>query len=177
MRTPDDFLTRFSIRTMDEIQRHIIKRDKRNAISRHYHAKDDEKAIDTWKLDLGRILPVFNVCPIAPARRLLTLRFQIELGVNSRATVSDAHQDTANKQTIVPNIPNIQGDTSNAKVVVPNDRRGDSNVKTIVSGVRSDVANTSTIVSDTHRDKLKSREGADGRNQPVGITRTLPITE
>ena len=70
MRTPDDFLTKLSIRTMDEIQKHIIKRGKRNVISRRYHAKDDEKAIATWRLDLDRILHVFSVCPITPARRL-----------------------------------------------------------------------------------------------------------
>ena len=61
MRTPDDFLTRFSIRTMDEIQRHIVERGKSNPISRRYHAKDDKKATATWRLDLYRILHVFNV--------------------------------------------------------------------------------------------------------------------
>ena len=61
MRTPDDFLTELSIRTTDEIQRHVIERGKRNAISRRYHAKDDEKAIATWKLDLNGIRDVFKV--------------------------------------------------------------------------------------------------------------------
>ena len=61
MRTPDDFLTEFSTRTMDEIQGHIIKRGKRNAVSRRYHAKDDKEAIATWRLDLDEILGVFNV--------------------------------------------------------------------------------------------------------------------
>ena len=61
MRTPDDFLTELSIRTTDEIQKHIIERGKRNMISRRYHAKDDEKAITTWKLDLNGIRNVFNV--------------------------------------------------------------------------------------------------------------------
>ena len=64
MRTPDDFLTEFSIRTMDEIQRHIIGRGKRNVISRFYHTKDDMKAISTWKLDLNEILHVFSVRPV-----------------------------------------------------------------------------------------------------------------
>ena len=61
MRMPDDFLTEFSIRTMDEIQLHIIERGKRSVISRRYHAKDDEKAIAARKLDLNEILRVFNV--------------------------------------------------------------------------------------------------------------------
>ena len=61
MRAPDDFLTELSIRIMDEIRGHVIERSKRNAISRRYHAKDDEKAIAAWKLDLNGILHVFNV--------------------------------------------------------------------------------------------------------------------
>ena len=46
---------------MDEIQRNIIKRGKRNPISRRYHAKDEKKAIATCRLDLDRVLHVFNV--------------------------------------------------------------------------------------------------------------------
>jgi len=65
------FLTELSIRIMDEIQRHITKRGRRNAISRRYHAKDDKEAISTWKLDLDGILRVFNVCFVTPPRRLL----------------------------------------------------------------------------------------------------------
>jgi len=56
---------------MDEIQTHITRRGRRNAISRRYHAKDDKEAISTWKLDLEGILGVFNVCSVIPARRLL----------------------------------------------------------------------------------------------------------
>ena len=56
---------------MDEIQRHITKRGRRNAISRRYHAKDDKEAIASWKLDLEGILGVFNVCSVILARRLL----------------------------------------------------------------------------------------------------------
>jgi len=78
---------------MDRIQRHIIEWGKRNAISRRYHAKDDKEAVATWKSDLDGILRVFNVCSVTPARRLLTFRFQDELGANAHATGSDTHQD------------------------------------------------------------------------------------
>ena len=61
MRMPGRFLTKLSIRTVAEIQRNIIKRSKRNAISRRYHAKDDKEAIAAWKLDLDGILRVFHV--------------------------------------------------------------------------------------------------------------------
>ena len=62
-----DFLTELSIRTVAEIQRHIIKRGKRNAISRHYHAKDDRDAIVAWRLDLNGILHVFDVRSVTSA--------------------------------------------------------------------------------------------------------------
>jgi len=48
-----------------------------------------------------------------------------------------------------------------------------ANKPTIGSGV----ANTHIIDSDIHRNKLKGREGVDGRNRAVSITRTLPATE
>ena len=67
MGTTGDFLTELSIRTVAEIQRYIIKWGKRNTISRHYHAKDDKNAIVAWRLDLNRILQVFNVRSVTSA--------------------------------------------------------------------------------------------------------------
>jgi len=50
-------------RAVAEIQRSIIKRGKRNVVSRHFHAKNDKETIAGWRLDLNRILHVFNVHP------------------------------------------------------------------------------------------------------------------
>ena len=47
--------------TLAEIQREIIKKGKRNVVSRLVHAKNDKEAIATWKSDLCRILHIFNV--------------------------------------------------------------------------------------------------------------------
>jgi len=66
MHTPGYFLIEPSFRTVDGIQRNIIKRGKRNAISRRYHAKDDEEAIAAWRSELNRTLRVFNVCSVTP---------------------------------------------------------------------------------------------------------------
>jgi len=44
-----------------DIQRNLVEWNKRNAISRRYHVKDDKKMITTWKLDLEKILQVFRV--------------------------------------------------------------------------------------------------------------------
>ena len=132
------FPTKLSIRTVDEIQRHIIERGERNAISRRYHVKEDKEAIATWKLDLDRTLRVFNVCSVTPARRSLTFHFQTEPGVDAHPTASDTHQDATNKPTI-----------------------------------GSGVENAHTIISDIRRNKLKDREGADGRNQAVSTVLCL----
>jgi len=171
MRTPDDFLTRFSIRTMDEAQRHIIERSKRNAISRRYHAKEDKEAIATWKLDLNGVLGVFNVCSATSARRLLSSCFQNELRINADATASDIHQDAAKKPTVVSD---VHHDDSNVKVTVPDVHCDVLNANPVVSDIQSDVANTRTVVSDN---KLKSREGADGQNRAVSAIRILPVAE
>ena len=44
-----------------DIQRSLVKRSKRNAISRRFHAKGDKKMVATWRLDLDMILQVFRV--------------------------------------------------------------------------------------------------------------------
>jgi len=49
-------------RTVAEIQGKVIKRSGRNIVSRLFRAKDDAGAIAAWKLELNRILQVFNVC-------------------------------------------------------------------------------------------------------------------
>ena len=49
-------------RALAEIQKNIVdRRGKRNAVSRAFHAKNDKETIATWRLDLNRILHVFDV--------------------------------------------------------------------------------------------------------------------
>jgi RNase P protein component len=69
---PGYFLIKLSFRAVDEIQRNIIKRGKRNVISRRYHAKDDKEAIIIWRSELGGILHVFNVRSVISAWSPLT---------------------------------------------------------------------------------------------------------
>ena len=61
-------------RTVAEIREKVIKQSNRNPISRHLHAKGDKDTIAAWKLDLNRILQVFNVRSTTPLL-LLTVRF------------------------------------------------------------------------------------------------------
>ena len=51
----------------------IEKQGKRNVVSRYLHARNDKEKIVAWRLDLNRILHVFNVRPTVSLRLLLTL--------------------------------------------------------------------------------------------------------
>jgi len=46
---------------VDQIQRKIVKRGERNVIFRYLRRKSDNEKVATWKLDLERILQVFDV--------------------------------------------------------------------------------------------------------------------
>ena len=59
------------LRTVADIQRKIIKQDKRNAVTQLFHAKNDKEKIATWRADLNRILLVFNVRSIAPCAAII----------------------------------------------------------------------------------------------------------
>ena len=55
----------FGLRAVAAIQRKVVEQGKRNVISRHLHAKNDKEKITAWRMDLVRILHVFNVRSIA----------------------------------------------------------------------------------------------------------------
>ena len=57
-------------------------------ITRHFYARNDEKVVATWGLDLDRILHVFNVCSVTSVQPLLTSCFQTELGDDRNQAVS-----------------------------------------------------------------------------------------
>ena len=168
-------------RAVAEIQKSIIKRGRRNAISRHFHAKNDKEMIAGWRLDLNRILHVFNVRSAASVRRLLNVRSQTELAITTNVVVSDIHHEVVNTQTVVSDV-----------------YRGVLNAETIVSDVHHDVATTQTIVSDVHqgmvdtrvmvselqqgvadiqRTMVKGQEGPDGRNRSVSVAHASFIAE
>ena len=100
-------------RTVAEIQRKVIKQSGRNPVSRLLHAKNDKEAIAAWRLDLNRILHVFNVRPIAFSPLLLTVHFQTELAINTHVTVSDIRHDVANTHNIVSDVHQNVASTHN----------------------------------------------------------------
>ena len=81
---------------MAEIQGKVVKQGKRNVISQHFHAKNDKDKITAWRLDLERILQVFNVRSTITVRRLLTLDSQTELAINTNVTVTETHVMVSN---------------------------------------------------------------------------------
>ena len=90
--------------TVAEIQRNVIKRGKRNAASRFFHAKSDKETIATWRSDLNGILLVFNVRSASSAWPLLTAHSQTELAISTHVAVSDIRHGVANTHAIVSDI-------------------------------------------------------------------------
>ena len=90
---------------MADIQRKVIKKGKRNTISRLIHAKNDKEMIAAWKSDLNKILLVFNVrsVVIQVARSLLTVDFQTELALNTHILVSGVDHNVTRILNIVSN--------------------------------------------------------------------------
>ena len=84
----------------------MIKQGKRNVVSRFVHAKFHKTTIATWRLDLNRILLVFNVRPIVLLRPLLNTHLQTELAINTHVTVSGIRHEVTNIHTIVSDTRN-----------------------------------------------------------------------
>ena len=118
-----------------------------------FQAKNDKETIASWRLDLNRILHVFNVSSVTSVWPLLTICFQTELSINTNIAVSDVHRDVTNAQTIV----------SNTQIVV-------SDTHVIVSELQRDVTSTRTIVSDIHRTMRENQEGTDSKHLLVSFT-------
>ena len=145
---------------MGEIQKNIVKRDKRNGVSRMFHAKNDKETIATWRLDLNRILHVFNVRFVTATRPPLTVPFQTELAMNTSVAVSDAHQDILTTQTIVSD---VHRDVQNTQTIVFDVRHDVTNTHTVVSNTHVIVSELQQNVSDIHRTMVESREGTEGK--------------
>ena len=76
-------------RTIAEIQRKIVKQSKRDAISRYFRSKNDKETIAGWKLELDRILQIFQT--------ELAMNTHITVA-NTNAMVSDMHRNMLKKQ-------------------------------------------------------------------------------
>jgi len=78
---------------MAGIQGRIVNKRERGLLSRMANAKNDKEIIAAWKLDLIRILQVFNVRSAGSVRLPLIASFQTELILGAHTMVSDIHQN------------------------------------------------------------------------------------
>ena len=79
---------------MAEIHEKVVKQSERNVVSRLVHAKNDKDTVASWKLDLNRILHVFNVRPVGSVPLSLTASIlQTELAITTHMLVLDLHRN------------------------------------------------------------------------------------
>jgi hypothetical protein len=104
----DDALDRS---TLGEIQREIVKKGKRNAVSRLFHAKIDKETIAAWKSDLAKALLIFNVRSVVAVWPLLTVCSQTELALNTHTIVSGIDRNVNSAHAIVSRIDHNAANT------------------------------------------------------------------
>ena len=97
----DDALDRS---TLGEIQREIVKKGKRNAVSRLFHAKIDKETIAAWKSDLAKALLIFNVRSVVAVWLSLTACSQTELALNTHTIVTGMDRNVMSTHIIVSGI-------------------------------------------------------------------------
>ena len=162
------------LRTVAEIQRKVIKRGTRSAVSRLFHAKNNKEKIAAWRVNLNRILLVFNVGSAVSWWLLFTVHPQTELAINTHVTVLDIHHDVVDTHAIVSD---VHHDVTNTHSLVSDVHHDVANTHAIVTELHHSVTNTHTIVSDIQRNMLKRGEGADGQQRMVSETHALYVAE
>ena len=145
--------SRWHYRTLGDIRSRVTERSKQNAISRAFHAKNDSQTIASWRMDLNRILLVFNVRSVVFVLSALTVHSQTELGLNIYGTISDVHDGVMETHTVVTDTHTVVSDTH-----------------TIVSEVQCGVAETHTMVSEIRREILGGQKGANSQLRSVSDT-------
>ena len=104
-------------------------------VCQYFHARNDKEKIAGWRLELDRLLQVFNVSPTGYLWLLLTLHPQTELTITTHVIVSDT------------------------QAVVSDVHRGVVNTQTIVSKVDHTVTSSHTMISEIHRTVVKGQDG------------------
>ena len=159
-------------------------------LSRVFLVKSDKVTITVWKLDLYRILHVFNVRPVAPVWSRLTVRFQTELAVDTNTVVSKICHDTMKTDTCAVK-PGVGTDTyavktdthavktdSNAAKTDSNAVKTDSDAVQIdTNAMRINTAKTDAAVPGTRHTVVRRQKGADSKKRQVSVICTLLIAE
>ena len=151
---------------------HVIKRGKRNALSRPFHAQEDEKVITAWKLNLDGIRSTSEVRPFPCIfAKVPNFRLQTELAENADPGAHDV-LTTHSSSPILHAVQNIsshevRSDVLNAHDVVSNTHHNAVYTHPVDSQVWRDPASGIPSSSSTRRNKLGNLGDVDGKNQPV----------
>ena len=116
---------------MAEIQEKVIEKAGRNLLSRLVYAKDDKDTIASWRLDLNRILHIFNVRFIAFVRLSPTI-FQTELAISTNANVSDVRRDVTNTHAVVTRTHTLISDIYRNVVQSPGGTYGQQRLVSVI---------------------------------------------
>jgi hypothetical protein len=105
----------FDRSTLADIEMKIVKRSKRNTISRLLRANNDRDMIAGWKSDLTKILLIFNVGSLLSVWLSLTVHSQTELAINTNVTVASTHVVVSDIHRTITE--NLRGADSNNRSV------------------------------------------------------------
>jgi hypothetical protein len=137
-------------RRVAEIERKVVKQSNRGSASRLLHVKNDKEKIAAWKLDLNRILHVFQAGPVVSLLIFLTVCLQTELAINTRVAISEVGQGVSDTHNVV------------------------SDTQVVVSNAHAILSDTHAVVSDIRRTIAKDQEAADDSDRPV--SRSLSVS-
>lgn len=149
---------------MEDIRLHVAKRGKRNVLSRSFHARDSEKAIETWQLDLDGIRRALEVRPFTGACvTALISCSQAELAVNADEDVHDVSNT---------GVPEVRPDVLNTHLVVSRTHHDG-----VYPRAWGDLTSGILTISATHRNTLESYEDANRQNRAVSAIIAPPLAE
>jgi hypothetical protein len=143
-----------------DIEKKVVKQSNRSSASRLLHYKNDQEKIAGWKLDLNRILRVFQVDSVVSLLLSLTVCSQTELSINTCVAISEVGRGVSNTHGIVSNTHDIVSDTH-----------------AVVSDAHAILSDTHAVVSDIRRTIAKDQEVADGLDRPVSSCGPLVVSE
>ena len=145
-------------RTVAEIERKVVHQGNRGSVERFLHTKNDKEKISAWKLELDRILRVFQVGSIIDLLILLTVYHQTELAINACLEISEVGQGVSDTHHIV----------SDTRAVV-------SDTHVIVSDTHAMLSDTHAVVSEIRHIIAKGQEVTDDSDRPVSNCRLLLV--
>ena len=167
---------------MSDIEKNIIKRGKRNVLSRQFRARDDEKAIAAWKLELDKIRQVFEVRSFTCTWRLLTSSLQTELAAVTDTTLSDIHREASATNTNTPDpqkgtpetgATQVRPDALNTCATASDVHHSVANPHPILPNIQKGLSEGRTATANMHHITLEDRQGRGGKNRAVSVATLL----